>query len=324
MVQAELTLPAKTEQPQNLTLAQHIARLEPDFSRVLPGHITAERFVRTAQTAITMTRNIDKVKNPKSLLNACAKAAADGLVLDGREAALVIDRDGNVQYRPMVRGLLKLARNSGEIRGIIVEPVHVNDVFIHKPTKLDEPVVHEIDHRKDRGEIYLVYAIAELTSGVIQAEVMTVAKINAIRDRSDGYRAFKAGKIKSTPWSTDWEEMARKTVLRRLCKYLPSSSETSALMDAVERDDDFKFEIDGDVVANDQQPEHAAPKKRGGGAAALKNITPEKDEKPKEEVKAEPAAKQEPERKPAQDAELHYDPKTGEIYDDELEPMDDF
>src|SRR5438309_2044791 len=92
-------------------IKQDIARMGVEFGKSLPGHITADKFVRTAQTAVALTRNIDKVRNPQSLLAACSKAAADGLILDGREAALVIDYNGDVQYRPMMRGLLKLAYN---------------------------------------------------------------------------------------------------------------------------------------------------------------------------------------------------------------------
>src|SRR3569832_649722 len=90
-------------------MQQTVLSLVDEFRKALPGHITAERFVRTTLTALAMTRNNDKVTNMGSLLTACTKAASDGLILDGREAALVVDYHGDVQYRPMVRGLLKLA-----------------------------------------------------------------------------------------------------------------------------------------------------------------------------------------------------------------------
>lgn len=261
------------KQLQGVALMKHqLDKMAPEFKKALPGHISPERFVRTAQTAIAFTRNIEKA-NPSSLLAACSKAAADGLILDGREAALVIDYKGEVQYRPMMRGLLKLAHNSGAIRSIVVEVARENDVFDYSPTAVP-PIAHRIDLRKPRGEVFAVYAIATLEGGGIVHDVMTVEDVNRIRDRSDAWKAFTAKKISSTPWSTDWSEMARKTVFRRLSKYLPSSTDRDALHQAAERiDEDYDFEAEAaEPVAT---PAATAPKKRGGAAAAIKDITPQ-------------------------------------------------
>lgn len=280
-------------------MRDRLIQMTPEFQKALPGHITADRFVRTAQTAIALTRNIDKVTNPQSLLAACTQAATDGLILDGREAALVVDYKGNVRYQPMMRGLLKLAYQSGQIKSLVVEPVRDKDYFEHEPTNATKPITHKVDHRQDRGEAYAVYAIAELVSGGIVHEVMSVADVNRIRDRSDAYKAFKADKIKSTPWSTDWTEMARKTVFRRISKYLPSSSDRDALLHAAERiDDDYSFEHDARPGETPQPTPMTPRKKRGGAAAALKDVTPSKPS----------------------DAESGHDPETGEVIDNDDGP----
>lgn len=298
------TLPAPAD-AKPLTLRDHLAKAQPEFAKALPSYIKADRFVRTAQSALTFTRNIDKVANPQSLLACCMKAAADGLILDGREAALVVDFRGDVQYRPMMRGLLKLAYNSGLLKGIVVEVVRQGDVFKHRPTNLNEPILHEINHVGERGDVFAVYALAELKDGGIAHEVMSVSQVNAIRDRSDAWKAFKADKIKSTPWHTDWAEMARKTVFRRLSKYLPSSSDRDALHQAAERiDEDYSFTIDNDSTSD--LPARPATKKRGGAAAILKDVTPE----------AKKPAKTDPQ--PADG----YDPDTGEVIDDGPDPND--
>ncbi|WP_454618389.1 recombinase RecT [Bradyrhizobium cenepequi] len=293
------TLPAQVDQ-KPLTLRDRLNQMTPEFKKALPGHITAERFVRTAQTAIALTRNIDKVKNPQSLLAACTKAATDGLILDGREAALVVDYKGEAQYRPMMRGLLKLAYQSGQIKSLVVEVVRDKDKFTHEPTNAKKPITHKVDHSKDRGEPYAVYAIAELMSGGIVHEVMNIADVNAIRDRSDAYRAFKKGDIKSTPWATDWAEMARKTVFRRISKYLPSSTDRDALHQAAERiDEDYTFEQAAEPQGETPPAtQFTAPKKRGGAAALLKDVTPAKSKQ------------QEP----------PHDPHTGEIIDQDDGP----
>ncbi|MDX0262448.1 hypothetical protein GOC60_14795 [Sinorhizobium meliloti] len=284
-------------------IKKEIGKMAPEFGKGLPSYIPAERFVRTAQTAVSFTRNIDRVTNMNALIGEVTKAAADGLILDGREAALVIDHNGNPQYRPMMRGLLKLAYNSGEVKGLVVEIVRKGDKFRHSPTNLEEPIKHEIDHEIERGDPYVVYALAELRDGGIVHEVMSVADVNRIRDRSDAYRAHKAGKIKSTPWATDWSEMARKTVFRRLSKYLPSSSDRDRFREAVERiDDDYSFEAEAAPNGEVSQPQ-PAQKKRGGAAAALKDVTPKQQSQPEQQP--------------------DYDPHTGEIYDGEIIDNDD-
>lgn len=247
-----------------LTLRQQVQSAADQFGLSLPGHITKEKFTRTALTAVSMTRNIDRVKDPKTLLTAISKAAADGLILDGREAALVVDYNGEAQYRPMMRGLLKLAYNSGMLKSLVVETVRENDEFTYEPTNLEHPLTHKINPKAGRGEAYAYYALAVLKDGGIVHEFMTLEDVNAIRDRSDAYRAFKAGKIKSTPWSTDHNEMARKTVFRRLSKYLPSSTDNELrVAQAAERiDEDYTFDEPEPVAI-------APPVKRRSAAKAL-------------------------------------------------------
>jgi recombination protein RecT len=302
---------AQTQQREQLPaldiriLKADLAKMAPEFAKTLPAHITVDFFVRTSQTAISMTRGIEKVRNAASLLAACAKAAADGLILDGREAALVVDFRGDVQYRPMMRGLLKLAHQSGELKSIVVECVYEGDEFDYVPTDATAPISHVVNLRKDRGEIFAVYALATKHDGGLVFEVMTLSEVNKIRDRSDGWKAYKADKIKSTPWSTDWTEMARKTVFRRLSKYLPSSSDKSAFASAVQRiDEDYTFDADADATGEISTPKPAS-KQRGGAAAALKNITP-----------VAPA-------EPANDDETPHDKITGEVLDGEILDRED-
>lgn len=304
---------------QDNSLKSHIAKMHGEFAKALPGHITADRFVRTAQTAIALTRNIEKVKNPQSLMAACTKAAADGLILDGREAALVVDYNGDVQYRPMMRGLLKLAYNTGMVKSISVQVVCEGDEFEYILGD-DERIVHKIDFRAKRGEPFVVYAVAHMNDGAVMREVMTVEDVNRIRDRSDAYRAFKAGKIKSTPWHTDWSEMARKTVFRRLSKYLPSSTERDTFHQAVERiDEDYTHEIEAEAVADAPV---APVKKRGAAAAALKDITPKNEAKRQADQGRDDDAGS---GDNGGNGELHYDHTTGEIIDgdEDQQPGDD-
>src|SRR5690606_13925450 len=107
-----------------------------------------------------------------------------------------------------------------------------------------DSIRHKIDLRKQRGNVYAFYAKTVFKDGTIVTEVMSIDDVNRIRDRSDAYKAFKAGKIKSTPWSTDPDEMGKKTVFRRLSKWLPASTDAEErLLQAAERiDADYTFE----------------------------------------------------------------------------------
>jgi recombination protein RecT len=230
--------------------------MQSEFAKALPAHIPAERFVRTTMTAIQNNPDILKAER-QSILSSCMKAAQDGLVLDGREAALVI-MGGKASYMPMVAGIMKLVRNSGQLSSLTAQTVHENDKFSYNPAA-DTAPQHEPDWFGTRGKVIGVYAVAKLKDGNTVVEIMSRDDIEAIRKRS---RASGAG-----PWVTDWNEMARKTVIRRISKYLPKSTDRdddARVFQAIERDDE-----DYDLT---EQPEAPAQKpKRTKRAADILN-----------------------------------------------------
>lgn len=200
---------------------QTLTRLEPEFATALPAHIPAERFRRVTMTAIQANPDLLSADR-RTLLGAVMKCAQDGLVPDGRDAALVIfktKKDDNwikaVQYMPMVGGVLKKVRQSGQLATIAAHVVYEADEFEYVLGD-DERIVHK-PAMKDRGKPIAAYAVAKLTDGSIQREVMTIEEIERVRSVS---RAKDKG-----PWVEWWTEMARKTVLRRLAKYLPQNTE---------------------------------------------------------------------------------------------------
>lgn len=170
----------------------------------------------------------------RSLFNACTRCATDGLVPDGREAALVCF-GRQVQYMPMVFGIIKKLRQSGEIASISARIVYENEVnegrfkFIIEDGQ--EKLVHEPLLVGERGKPVVVYATAKFKDGTIQNEPMTVADIEKVRNAS---RAKNAG-----PWKDWWDEMARKTAIRRLSKYLPLSAEDRRVLEDDEDQTEF-------------------------------------------------------------------------------------
>lgn len=216
------------------------------FKAALPAHVTPERFLRVVKTSVALNPALLSADRT-SLMLACTQAAQDGLVPNGKEAALVIYRTNNakkgqspqwvekVQYMPMIRGLFKLARNSKEMATLYAHVVYEKDEFFFS-YGFETELRHVPYLGEDRGLPIAVYACATTKDGERDVEVMSVSDINKIRDASSN--TFK--KFGSGPWKDWWDEMARKTVMRRLLKRLPMSEEVER---AIERDDAF-YEMD--------------------------------------------------------------------------------
>ena len=247
----------KTTHPL-VVFKQQLEDREKEFKAALPAHIPAERFARVVMTAVQNNPDLMNVER-RSLFNAAIKSAQDGLLPDGREAALVVYSDfqrGKIaQYMPMIAGIRKKVRNSGEIATWDVDAVYENDEFDFE--KGDSPFIRHKPALRNRGELIAVYSVATLKSGEKSRDVMGIDDVNRIRDRSIAWKTFKSGKIKSTPWSTDYEEMSKKTVARRHSKVLPMSSDMD---DLIRRDDDL-YDMEGArAEANAGRPQSLAGK----------------------------------------------------------------
>lgn len=210
---------------------------EKPFASVLPAHIPAKKFMRTIVGAIQNNPTILQCDR-SSIYAACQKAAQDGLILDGREAALVKFADA-CQYMPMVNGILKKLRNSGNLSTIKAETVHEKDTFSYNPAMEDVPN-HKPDWFGERGEMIGVYAVAKMKDGGTVVEIMNKEQLDKVR------RVSRSGNDKDGSPKGIWkqwpEEMAKKSVLRRIAKYLPSSSD----VDQVFEHDNENFDLNQD------------------------------------------------------------------------------
>lgn len=220
---------------QQVILRAEMTKMTPQFKAALPAHVPPERFTRVAITAISANNDLLNADR-QTLYAACMKCAQDGLLPDGREAALVVFSN-RVQYMPMMAGILKKVRNSGELLSITAHVVYETDKFEYQLGD-DEKIIHVPALDGDRGRPKMVYGIAKTKDGGIYREIMTVADVEKVRSIS---KAKNSG-----PWRDWWEEMARKTVLRRLSKRLPMNTD---LDDVLRRDDDL-YDVDaGDPPA---------------------------------------------------------------------------
>lgn len=216
---------------------QNMQRMEGQFKLVLPGHITPERFIRVVLTALQNNPDLIQCER-QSLYSAAMLAAQDGLLPDGREGAIVPYRLKGVltaKWMPMTWGILKKIRNSGELSTIKPEVVCEGDQFELWTDEQGDHLRHVPNLTgPDRGPLLLAYCLARTKDGGIYIEAMTRAQVYAIRDVS---RAKDTG-----PWSGDFEsEMWKKSVLRRLSKRLPMSTDVDELL---RRDDDL-YELPG-------------------------------------------------------------------------------
>ena len=206
--------------------ARHeLERMEPQFKAALPAHIPAERFARVGMTAIQ--NNPDLLKcDRRSLWNAMMRAAQDGLLPDGRDGAIVAYK-GKAQWMPMIGGIRKKVRNSGEISTWDVQCVYQNDQFDFELG--DEPFIRHKPALTNRGSMIAAYSVAKLKDGSLSREVMSIEEIEGVRGKS---------KAEFGPWNDPvfYPEMVRKTVARRHSKLLPMSSD---LDDLIRRDDEL-------------------------------------------------------------------------------------
>ena len=142
---------------------------------------------------------------------------------------------------PSYQGLVKLLTDTGSIEAVTAQLVYENDQVEVTSSDFNNPITHKPNPFGDRGKVIGAYALAILPSGVKQLETMSIDELHEIRDRSESYKAFKLGKIKSCVWTTDEGEMMRKTVVRRIVKYLPKSEKFEKAATAIQLDEqDYK------------------------------------------------------------------------------------
>lgn len=217
-----------------------LARMADQFVAALPEHIKPERFQRIVLTAVLGDPALLRADR-KTLLESAMRAAQDGLMPDKREGAFVVfntklgrddrgkDIYGNaVQWMPMIGGIIKKMHQSGEIAMITAKVVYGGDIFRAWVDDDGEHVNYEQAEHPDFDTIRQVFALAKTKEGAVYVETLTPRDIEKIRSVS---RSKDKG-----PWATWWEEMAKKSAIRRLAKRLPLSAD---MHDLIQRDNEL-------------------------------------------------------------------------------------
>lgn len=212
-------------------VCNNIANMKPNFEEALRNTgVSVDRFVHIVKHVIQTHKELPKLlaADRKSLYLACQKAASDGLIPDGREGALMVFGT-EVVFMPMVQGLVKLARNSGDISNIEAAVVYSGDTFTYV-MGADTAPKHEADWFGDtRGEPVGAWALVTLASGEKIPAMLSKNKILRVAAKSKNAYQYDCKKGDS------WEEWWKKTAVKNVLKYAPRST---ALDKALEHDNE--------------------------------------------------------------------------------------
>lgn len=227
---------ASSAPKKNMSMKDYIKSYEKEIAKALPSVITPERFTRMATTAVTQNPSLGNC-TPQSFIGAMLTAAQLGLEPNTPLGqAYLIPYGNQCQFQLGYRGLIELAHRSGEIKSIEAHVVYENDVFDFE-FGLEPKLMHK-PAKSNRGDAAWVYAVYHTKDGGYGFEVMSVDDINNHRR--------KYSKAKTSPWDTAWEEMAKKTVIKKVLKYAPLKSDFVRAMVSDESVTDAVIE-DGEI-----------------------------------------------------------------------------
>lgn len=248
---------AARAEPKDIAGMLSSPKMKQQMALAMPKHMTADRMMRIALTEVRKVPALGQC-NIESFMGAIMQCAQLGLEPGSALGHAYLlpfgngkakDGKSNCQLIIGYRGMIDLARRSGQIVSLTARTVHENDTFKYE-FGLEETMQH-IPADGDRGKMTHVCAVAKLKGGGVQFDVMSRADVDKVRATS------KAGA--NGPWVTHFEEMAKKTVIRRLFKYLPVSIEIQQAVTLDERaeagiDQDNASVLTGDYsVVDDQQ-----------------------------------------------------------------------
>lgn len=213
-----------------------------EIEAALPSMISSERFQRVALTAFSNNPKLQQCE-PMSFIAAMMESAQLGLEPNTPLGqAYLIPFGGKVQFQIGYKGLLELAQRSGKIKTLYAHEVRENDEF-DIDYGLEQKLIHKPLLKGNRGEVIGYYAVYHLDTGGHSFVFMTKQEI--LEHAMKFSKTFKMG-----PWQTDFDAMAKKTVIKQLLKYAPLSIE---MQKAVSSDETVKSQISEDMsLVNDE------------------------------------------------------------------------
>lgn len=232
-------------------LADQIRDMQAQFQLAMPKGAEAVQLVRDALTAMRQIPKLGECE-PTSVLGALMTCAQLGLRVGVLGQAWVLPfwdgktRGHKAQLIIGYQGYQELAYRSGKVQTIAARTVHTGDHFelAYRPAV---DMIHRPAYDGPRGEPRLYYAAAEMAGGGFAlTDPMTVADMQAYRDRHASTRN-RDGKVFG-PWVDHFDQMAHKTMVRRLAKMLPKSTELAI---AIAADGGVRIDLNPAVEASE-------------------------------------------------------------------------
>lgn len=225
------------------TMQAYIKAMEPAIKKALPSVITPERFTRMVLSALSSTPKLAEC-SPQSFLAAMMTAAQLGVEPNtalGQAYLLPYRNHGQMecQFQLGYKGLIDLAYRSGEVSVIQAHTVYENDVFEYELGM--DPKLRHVPAKADRGEAVAYYAMFKTKDGGYGFEVMSVDDVQRHAQRYS--KSYGSG---TSPWRSNFDEMAKKTVLKRALKYAPLKSD---FVRGVAQDETIKSELSDEMYA---------------------------------------------------------------------------
>lgn len=222
-------------------LRAYIQKMAPAIKAALPSVMTPERFTRITLSAISANPKLAQTR-PQSFLASMMTAAQLGVEPNtplGQAYLIPFRNHGQLdcQFQLGYKGLIDLAYRSGEIKSIQAHEVRENDTFEFEYGIT--PKLRHVPAKKERGEVTHYYACFETKAGGIGFAVMS--KEDVLAHARKFSQAFSSG-----PWQTNFDEMAKKTVLKACLKYAPLKSD---FVRGLSQDEAVRDEIAADMAA---------------------------------------------------------------------------
>ena len=250
-------------------LGAYINRMSGEIKKALPAVMTPERFSRIALSAVSSNPKLQEC-TPQSFLAAMMTAAQLGMEVNtplGHAYLIPFRNHGTMecQFQLGYKGLLDLVYRSGDVSTVQAQVVYENDDFEYSFGL--EPTLRHVPARTDRGAATHVYAVFRTKDGGYGFEVMSMEDVRAHARKYS--KSFGDG-----PWQTNFEEMAKKTVLKRCLKYAPMKTE---FFRGLSRDETISTEIAADmteVVAEypEEEPEVVAETAGDPGTGEVQEV----------------------------------------------------
>ena len=220
------------------TLNDTLIRMQPEIQRALPSNMNAERFARIAMTAVSTTPKLLEC-DQTSFLAALMQSAQLGVEPNtGLGQAYLIPYGNKVQFQLSYKGLIELATRSGQYKAIYAHEVYAEDEFSYS-YGLNKDLIH-VPSQNPKGDPIGYYAVYHLKNGGYDFVYWTKERV----DKHAKKFSIPVQKGYQSPWNSNYDAMAKKTVLKEVLKYAPKSIE---LEKTVAADETVKEHLSNDM-----------------------------------------------------------------------------